>query len=70
MKGPALVKRRGGMCFRFKATPVRVGKMRGGPYLPPDWSPKVDADEIARIRRELWLEERLMMLNVRLVPRW
>ena len=69
MKGPALVKRRGGMCFRFKATPYLRRKMRGGPWIPPHWSPKLDADEIARIRRELWLDEQLMMLNVRFVPR-
>ena len=69
MKGPILVKRRGEMCFRFMVTPVRRKKLRGGPYLPPHWSPKLDADEIARIRRELWLEEQLMMLNVRFVPR-
>ena len=69
MKGPAIVKRRGGMCFCFKVTPVCRKKLRGGPCLPPHWSPKLDADEIARIRRELRLEEQLMMLNVRFVPR-
>ena len=69
MKGPVLVKRRGGMCFRFKETPVRRKRMWDGTHLPPHWSPKLDADEIARIRRELRLEEQLMMLNVRFVPR-
>ena len=69
MKGPAIVKRRGGMCFRFKVTPVGRKNLRGVPCLPPHWSPKLDADVIARIRRELRLEEQLMMLNVRFVPR-
>ena len=68
MKGPAIVKRRGGMCFRFKVTPVGRKKLRGGPCLPPHWSPKHDADVIARIRHELRLEEQLMMLNVKV--RW
>ena len=69
MKGPAIVKRRGGMCFRFNVSREHLGKNTGGPWIPPHWSPKRDADEIARIRRELWLEEQLMMLNVRFVPR-
>ena len=69
MKGPVLVKRRSGMCFRFNVGREHPGMKTGGPYIPPHWSPKQDADEIARIRREFWLDEQLMMLNVRFVPR-
>ena len=70
MKGPVLVTRRRGMCFRFDAPLERRRKMRGGLWLPPHWSPKRDADEIARIRSDLRLEEALAMLNVRFRKFW
>ena len=70
MKGPALVKRRPGVCLRFAAARDRVRMNTGGPWLPPHWRPKTDADAIARIRAELALEERLAMLNVRFRNTW
>ena len=65
MRGPVLVKRRYGMCFRFKVARSSDCPVPRGPWLPRNWRPKDDADAIARIRRELRLEERLAMLNVR-----
>lgn len=63
MKRPALVKREKGKLNHFHVRKPLIWKKTGAPFLPPHWSPKYDADEVARIRAELRLLEALRSLE-------
>lgn len=67
MKKTRVIKRRPWTSCRPVETysDVRLSCETGCQLLPKHWSSGRDAAEIARIRAELLLEERLMMLGVR-----